>query len=75
MARTSQRAHLDLSGDAVKSRLRIPSAASTTVWTATRSASGEVMFGRSHFDAIGVDYKVVHRVTDLDEDNPEVLVG
>jgi type III restriction enzyme len=34
----------------------------------------KVTFGRSHFDAIGVDYKVVHRVTDLDEDNPEVLV-
>jgi type III restriction enzyme len=34
----------------------------------------KVSFGRRHFDAIGVDYKVVHRAKELDLDNPEVLV-
>jgi type III restriction enzyme len=34
----------------------------------------KVTFGRRHFDAIGVDYKVVHRAKELDLDNPEVLV-
>ena len=34
----------------------------------------KVTFGRRHFDAIGVDYKVVHRAQELDDDQPEVLV-
>lgn len=35
----------------------------------------KVTFGRKHFDAIGIDYRVVKRASELDEDNPEVLAG
>jgi len=35
----------------------------------------KVTFGRKHFDAIGIDYRVVKRASELDDDNPEVLVG
>ena len=34
----------------------------------------KVTFGRKHFDAIGVDYKVVKEAIELDKDNPETLV-
>lgn len=33
----------------------------------------KVTFGRKHFDAIDVDYKVVKEAVELDKDNPEVL--
>jgi type III restriction enzyme len=33
----------------------------------------KVTFGRKHFEAIDVDYKVVKEAVELDKDNPEVL--